>query len=149
MGILLDLLIVLAVALFMEFVAWFLHRYVMHGFLWVLHEDHHRPKGRGLQRNDLFAVFFSLLSASQIILGLLRGHAAQASVGIGVALYGVGYFMFHDIMFHRRVRSIHIKPRGRYLQRITRAHTVHHQNSGKGQGICFGFLYANKRYDTG
>ena len=25
----------------MEGVAWFAHRYIMHGFLWNLHEDHH------------------------------------------------------------------------------------------------------------
>ncbi|HBT09596.1 MAG TPA: beta-carotene hydroxylase, partial [Leeuwenhoekiella sp.] len=25
----------------MEFMAWFTHKYVMHGFLWVLHRDHH------------------------------------------------------------------------------------------------------------
>ncbi len=26
----------------MEGVAWLLHRYVMHGFGWYVHEDHHR-----------------------------------------------------------------------------------------------------------
>ena len=26
----------------MEGVTWFVHKYVMHGFLWVLHEDHHQ-----------------------------------------------------------------------------------------------------------
>ena len=25
----------------MEFVAWFAHKYIMHGFLWSLHKDHH------------------------------------------------------------------------------------------------------------
>ena len=27
----------------MEFMAWFTHKYVMHGFLWNLHFDHHKP----------------------------------------------------------------------------------------------------------
>ena len=27
---------------FMEFMAWFSHKYIMHGFLWVLHADHHK-----------------------------------------------------------------------------------------------------------
>ena len=27
--------------LFMEFMAWFSHKYIMHGFLWSLHKDHH------------------------------------------------------------------------------------------------------------
>ena len=26
---------------FMEFMAWFAHKYLMHGVLWFLHEDHH------------------------------------------------------------------------------------------------------------
>ncbi|MES2862928.1 MAG: beta-carotene hydroxylase, partial [Bacteroidota bacterium] len=26
----------------MEFMAWFTHKYVMHGFLWNLHADHHK-----------------------------------------------------------------------------------------------------------
>ena len=28
----------------MEGITWFVHKYVMHGFLWVLHEDHHQPR---------------------------------------------------------------------------------------------------------
>jgi len=27
----------------MEFVAWAAHKYLMHGWLWVWHEDHHKP----------------------------------------------------------------------------------------------------------
>ena len=39
----------------MEFAAWALHKYVMHGFLWNLHEDHHLPYTTPFQKNDLFA----------------------------------------------------------------------------------------------
>ena len=35
--------IVFITFVFMEFVAWATHKYVMHGFLWYLHEDHHVP----------------------------------------------------------------------------------------------------------
>ena len=27
----------------MEFIAWFTHKYLMHGLLWNWHEDHHKP----------------------------------------------------------------------------------------------------------
>lgn len=37
----LHTLIVLGSFFFIEFVAWFTHKYVMHGFLWTLHKDHH------------------------------------------------------------------------------------------------------------
>ena len=71
MKILLNLLVLLGTAIFMEYVAWFTHKYVMHGFLWVLHEDHHRPKDRGWQKNDLFAAFFSAISFLLIVIGLV------------------------------------------------------------------------------
>ena len=36
-----NFLIVITTFIFMEFVAWSVHKYVMHGFLWSLHKDHH------------------------------------------------------------------------------------------------------------
>lgn len=144
MQVLLNLILVIAVAVGMEGVAWALHKYVMHGFLWVLHEDHHHPRGRGLQKNDLFAAFFALLSFLLIAGGVLFRVWPPISIGIGMALYGIGYLLFHDIMFHRRIPGLRIKPRGAYLERIVQAHKLHHQNSGKHGGVSFGFLYARK-----
>ena len=34
--------------LLMEGITWCTHKFVMHGFLWYLHEDHHQPKYKGL-----------------------------------------------------------------------------------------------------
>ena len=148
MTILLNLLVLLGMAAYMEYVAWFTHKHVMHGFLWVLHEDHHRPRDRGLQKNDLFAVFFSFVSFLLIVTGLLRGWTPLVSAGLGMALYGVGYVLFHDIMFHRRIPGIRIKAKGRYLQRIVRAHRAHHQKGGREDNVSFSFLYAGKKYDV-
>lgn len=42
---------------FMEFIAWSNHKWVMHGFLWSLHKDHHLTDIDGkpaLQKNDWF-----------------------------------------------------------------------------------------------
>lgn len=143
----LNVFLLLAVAIFMEGVAWFTHKYVMHGFLWVLHEDHHRPAHRGWQKNDLFAVFFSLISMALIITSVLRGWLPLVAAGLGMALYGVGYVLFHDVMFHRRIPAIRIRARTPYLQRIVRAHSAHHKVSDRTKGIAFGFLYAGKEYD--
>ena len=41
MSVLLWILVFLATFCTMEFMAWFTHKYIMHGFLWVLHKDHH------------------------------------------------------------------------------------------------------------
>ena len=38
-----NIAIVLAAVLGMEGVAWLAHKYIMHGFGWNWHEDHHKP----------------------------------------------------------------------------------------------------------
>ena len=144
---LLNLLVLAGMAVTMEYVAWFTHKYVMHGFLWVLHADHHRPRDRGLQKNDLFAVFFSAVSCALIVTGLTGGRTPLVSAGLGMMLYGIVYVLFHDIMFHRRMPGVRIKARGHYMQRIVHAHKIHHQKGGQRDSNSFGFLYAGSRYD--
>lgn len=133
--------------LFMEFVAWFLHKYVMHGFGWYLHEDHHRyTKGR-FEKNDIFGLFFAILSFLLILTGYLADFDIRFPIGIGVMMYGIGYFLVHDTFFHKRLK-IKFRPKSRYIKRILNAHKVHHQKSKPHKGICFGFLYASKKYDV-
>lgn len=138
----LDLAVVIACAVAMEGVAWLTHKYVMHGFLWVLHEGHHHPKKRGLEKNDLFAVFFALISILLILFGTLESVSTLVAAGIGVALYGLGYTLFHDVMFHKRIPGIRIKPSTPYLRRIYDAHSIHHRTGDKEGSVSFGFLYA-------
>jgi beta-carotene 3-hydroxylase len=142
MSIVLNILLFLTAAVFMEGVAWFTHKYVMHGFLWVLHRDHHQPKGRGLQRNDLFAVFFASISIALIAAGAFNNFTPAIFLGAGVALYGLGYFLFHEVMVHRRIPGLRIKPFTPYLEHITEAHHIHHRNPNKEGGVSFSFLYA-------
>jgi beta-carotene 3-hydroxylase len=141
-------LLALAVAVSMEAVAWATHKYVMHGVLWVLHEDHHRPLRRGFQKNDLFAVFFAVPSVLFFLWGRTGGGWGASAAGAGLLLYGLGYFLFHDVMFHKRVGWLRLKPSTFYLKRIVRAHADHHQSFGKGEARAFGFLYAPPRYDV-
>jgi beta-carotene 3-hydroxylase len=69
-----------------------------------------------------------------------------APIGIGVTLYGIGYFVFHDIIVHRRIK-ISLKAKNPYLLRIMRAHYVHHKVHTREGAEAFGFLYAPKKYD--
>ena len=131
--------------LFMEFVAWFLHKYVMHGFGWYLHEDHHRSSKGSFEKNDVFGLFFAILSFLLILSGFLGGYDIRFALGIGVMLYGLGYFLVHDTFFHRRIK-IKLRPKSKYIKRVIKAHSVHHQKSKAHEGICFGFLYASKKY---
>lgn len=141
------LIIMIIATISMEGVARFLHRFVMHGFGWYLHEDHHRPTKRGFQKNDSFAVFFSILSFLLIFFGASEFNLLFW-LGIGVALYGMGYFLFHDVMFHKRIRNTY-RPKSSYMKRIFKAHSYHHQTTNsKGPGKSFGFLYASKKYNV-
>jgi beta-carotene 3-hydroxylase len=142
-------LVVLGVAASWELVAYAMHRWVMHGFGWFLHEDHHRSSGRRLQKNDAYALFFALCSFLLIYNGLLRGWSLVAAAGFGVALYGLGYVLFHDIMFHKRLRWLRLPARGAYLGGIVAAHRVHHATSGRRGATSFGFLYAPPRFRGG
>lgn len=42
-----EFLIVLLVFIAMEGATWLIHKYVMHGFLWMLHKDHHDHSNAG------------------------------------------------------------------------------------------------------
>jgi beta-carotene 3-hydroxylase len=139
-----SVILVAAVFLLMEGVAWFLHKYVMHGIGWFLHEDHHRFTGRRFQKNDIFGLFFAIVSFVLILTGTLAGFDIRLAIGVGIMLYGLGYFLVHDIFFHRRIR-IGYRPESGYMKRVLAAHAIHHQKSTSHTGVNFGFLYASKK----
>lgn len=126
----------------MEGLAYLLHRYVMHGPLWVLHESHHRPRSGRFERNDLFGIFFALPSMALIYAGT-HGQPLLLAVGTGMTAYGAAYFGFHDVVVHRRVSHTYV-PKSAYLKRIIRAHLIHHRTLTKEGASSFGFLYAGE-----
>ena len=144
---LVNVALVLGTFLFMEGVAWFTHKYVMHGFLWSWHRDHHNHHNGFFEINDLFAVVFSLTAISLILIGVERPEVQYlALIGAGITLYGFFYFVFHDVIVHRRVK-VKVDTSARYMQRIMRAHYIHHKVHTKEGAEAFGFLYAPKKYD--
>ena len=50
--------------------------------------------------------------------------------GLGMAGYGLVYFLVHDVLVHRRVAHGFV-PRNGYLRRIYQAHRLHHATHGK------------------
>jgi beta-carotene 3-hydroxylase len=124
----------------MEGVAFLMHRHLMHGPLWILHESHHRPRAGRFEANDLFGVFFAIPSIVLIYLGT-HGHPLALPLGVGMTAYGAAYFGFHDVVVHRRVRHSYV-PRSVYLRRIVKAHLVHHKTLTREGAVSFGFLYA-------
>ena len=139
--------LVIGTFLLMEGVAWFTHKYIMHGFLWTWHRSHHKVHNHALERNDLFALVFSVPSALLIMAGIEFPELRWLLfVGIGVASYGVFYLVFHDILVHRRVK-IKFRAKNSYLKRMIRAHYIHHEVHTKEGAEAFGFLFAPRKYE--
>jgi beta-carotene 3-hydroxylase len=139
------LMIVVATVAAMEGVAWSSHKYVMHGFGWAWHRDHHEPHDRILEKNDLYAIVGAVISIGMFSLGspmILGAHAwAPATwIGIGVLIYGVIYTLIHDGLVHQRY--FRWTPRKGYARRLVQAHRLHHATIGKEGGVSFGFVIA-------
>lgn len=138
---LLDVLIVAATVAVMEGVAYTTHRYVMHGPLgWGWHKSHHEETEGALEKNDLYAVVFSILSGALITFGM-AGVWPLRQVGIGLMVYGILYFIVHDGLVHHRWPFRWV-PRQGYLKRLVQAHKMHHAVDGRDGCVSFGFLYA-------
>ncbi len=146
---LLPTLIVVATVLAMEGVAWSSHKYVMHGFGWGWHRDHHEPHDGFLERNDLYAIVGAALSISMfavgspMIMGPILPWAAWwpgTWIGLGVLFYGIIYTLVHDGLVHQRwFRWV---PKRGYAKRLVQAHKLHHATIGKEGGVSFGFVFA-------
>jgi len=140
-------IIAIATFLFWEFVAWFTHKYIMHGLLWTWHRSHHTVHDHTLERNDLFAVVFSIPSIGIFYYySLVAYNPYMLAVGLGILFYGIFYVVFHDIIVHQRVRWFPRK-RSRYLQRMINAHYVHHSRHTREGCEAFGFLWAPGKYE--
>ena len=134
-------------AVLMEGVAWAMHKYIMHGMFWNLHEDHHvRSKHDSfLEMNDSFFVFFAIISITAFALWSIFGWTVALGVGIGVFIYGVVYFVIHDLFIHQRIK-IWKNTKNPYLRAIRKAHKIHHKHLGKEEGECFGMLWVPMKY---
>jgi beta-carotene 3-hydroxylase len=137
---LIYVLVFVATVAAMEVVAILMHKYLMHGPLWFLHESHHRRDKSRFELNDLFGVFFAAPSILLIYLGT-HGHPLLLAVGLGMTAYGFIYFGFHDVIVHRRLPH-RFRPKNPYLQRIIKAHHIHHATRDKDGAVSFGFIYA-------
>lgn len=138
-------LITLATFCIMEGITWLTHRYVMHGFLWYLHEDHHQ-KGPGFfEKNDAFFIIFAIPSWLCIMLGSMNEVYWVVSIGAGIAMYGFAYFLVHEIIIHQRIK-LFTRSNNKYIKAIRWAHKMHHKHLDKHEGESFGMLIVAKKY---
>ena len=144
MTILAALGIALSTFAFMEFWAWFMHKYVQHGPLWVLHRSHHERHPHPVERNDLFFLIYGGISAALFITGD-DGGRWWYWVGVGIAAYGSVYFFVHDVLIHGRLRFWK-KSQSTYLRALNMAHKTHHKTSGRDGSTEFGLLWVSPKY---
>lgn len=130
----------------MESVAWLAHKFVMHGFGWVLHHDHHDHSNKSpFEKNDAFALIFAIPSWLFMMFGVIDGWDYKFYIGTGILLYGIAYFFVHEIIIHQRIK-IFSKSDNWYVKGIKRAHKMHHKHPGKFNGECFGMLIVPFKY---
>ena len=141
-----NFLIVLVTFVLMEGATWVIHKYIMHGFLWSLHRDHHdHSNGGDLERYAWFFVIFAIPTVILLYFGVRNGFSAVFYIGLGIFLYGMSYFFVHDIFIHQRVK-IFRHTQNPYFLAIRRAHKQHHKHIDKHVGECFGFLWVPVKY---
>jgi beta-carotene 3-hydroxylase len=139
------LAVILASAAAMEVVAWASHKYIMHGWGWGWHRDHHEPHDNALEKNDLYGIVGAVMSMSMFAIGspLVLGADAWEPgtwVGLGIMFYGIIYTVIHDGLVHQRYFK-YVPKRG-YAKRLVQAHKLHHATIGKEGGVSFGFVLA-------
>jgi beta-carotene 3-hydroxylase len=135
------ILITLGVFVLMEGITWCTHKYIMHGFGWFLHEDHHEPGyPHVFEKNDAFFVVFALPSMALFFAGTYTPHTYLFFIGLGILFYGIAYFLIHDVLIHQRFKWFK-RTKSKYFKALRKAHKVHHKNMGKEDSQCFGMLY--------
>ncbi len=139
-------LITLGVFIIMEGITWCTHKYVMHGFGWYLHEDHHQPGyPHVFEKNDAFFVVFAVPSMLLFLFGTYTEYRFLFFIGLGILLYGLAYFLIHDVLIHQRFKWFK-HTNNWYLKGLRKAHKIHHKHLGKEEGECFGMLFVPFKY---
>jgi beta-carotene 3-hydroxylase len=128
----------------MEVFSWALHKYVMHGFLWTIHQSHHSHRKGIFEINDIFSGFFGGACVFCIVYGLEK-QPELLFVGIGIFVYGFLYFLLHDGFIHQRFPFFR-KTNNKYIKALQKAHFAHHKHHQKDGGESFGLLWISKKY---
>lgn len=139
------ILIMLGTFCLMEIVAWATHKYVMHKWLWFLHEDHHVKKPGFFEKNDAFFLIFAIPSMFLFLFGSILQQYWMVAIGAGIAMYGAAYFIVHDIIIHQRFK-IFTRTNNTYVRTVRWAHKMHHKHLGKEDGESFGMLIVAAKY---
>lgn len=142
-------LVIFASFLFMEFIAWSNHKYLMHGFLWVLHRDHHENARKVIrarfEKNDAFFVIYATPAIILLVTGISAEAPYSIAAGAGISLYGLTNFTIHDVLYHKRL-PIFRNVTNSYLRAAIRSHDAHHNPRSPKDFSNFGLLIFPLKY---
>lgn len=139
------IIVLLLTFIVMEAVTWATHKFVMHGFLWYLHKDHHQVEPGFFEKNDAFFVIFAVPSMLLIYFGTFDRNWLMQAIGFGIMAYGFAYFMVHDVIIHQRIKWFS-RSNNTYVRAIRWAHKMHHKHLDRFDGESFGMLFVAKKY---
>jgi beta-carotene 3-hydroxylase len=145
MDAILYILVLFSTFIAMEVVTWLTHKYIMHGFLWYLHKDHHQVQPGFFEKNDAFFVIFAIPSMLMIYFGSFDKIWWMQALGFGIMLYGFAYFIVHDVIIHQRIKWFS-RSSNTYVRAIRWAHKMHHKHLDRFNGESFGMLFVAKKY---
>lgn len=130
----------------MEIISYLVHRFLFHGLLWDIHKSHHEAHHGPFEANDLFSLFFASVSIGLMYMGYLDPlNSIFFALGTGIAVYGILYFIIHDLFAHKRF--LPFKSDSKIMRLIRRAHQRHHQSIDKGGQEPYGlFLFPYDEY---
>lgn len=130
----------------MEIISYVVHRYLFHGMFWEIHKTHHEASHSLFELNDLFSLFFAGVSLGFMYIGYTDPvRSLFFALGTGIAIYGLLYFIIHDLFAHKRFAPF--KSDSKIMKLIKRAHQRHHQSADiQGQEPYGLFLFPYDKY---
>ena len=126
----------------MEGFTYLAHRYVMHGVGWALHRSHHQAAAERFEANDVFPCIGAAAAMVGFAVGLNVPVPGLVAGGAGVTAYGAAYLFVHDVYIHRRIARL---PQIAVLERLRRAHALHHRFGGEPYGMLLPILPSRLR----
>ena len=121
----------------MEGFTYLAHRFVMHGVGWALHRSHHQPTGQRFEANDVFPCIGAGIAMAGFAVGFNVPVPNLVAVGAGVTAYGAAYMFVHDVYIHGRMARLPVLAP---LERLRRAHALHHRFGGEPYGMLLPVL---------
>ncbi len=138
-----DTILIVLAFLLMEPLTYLAHKHVMHGTGWTLHASHHRPKETVVELNDLFPLFFAVITMVAFLVGTqIAGYSYLVPIGVGVTLYGLAYSFVHDVYIHQRFFQV---SKVDLLEPLKQAHILHHMFNGEPYGMLIPLVPKNIR----